>query len=64
MENFEANKLEPCGCLVFCGSEQEGQDCVNYYPGMLADIEEELGEARDRAFEEEFFCGSGCGCGC
>ncbi|MGO8821563.1 MAG: hypothetical protein ACLQT6_01480 [Desulfomonilaceae bacterium] len=64
MENYEPNKQEPAGCLVFCGSEQEGKDCVNYYPGMLADIEEELGEARDRAFEEEFFCGFGCGCGC
>ncbi|MCX5874660.1 MAG: hypothetical protein NTY51_15735 [Deltaproteobacteria bacterium] len=60
MENFEPSQLEITGCLVFSKPDQEDQECVNYYPGMLADIEEELGATRDRAFEEAFFCECGC----
>ena len=36
-------------------SDEEG--CVNYEPGMLAQIEDELNAERDRIFAEEFFCG-------
>ena len=57
MEDYNCCQSENSECLVFCGSEQEGRDCVNYYPGMLADIEEELNEAREREFERQFFCG-------
>ncbi|MGC8603714.1 MAG: hypothetical protein ACP5VS_08515 [Desulfomonilaceae bacterium] len=60
MKNYDANKQEIGNCLVFCGSELEGQDCINYYPGMLAEIEEKLAEAREKAFQEELFCGCGC----
>ncbi|MGC8660568.1 MAG: hypothetical protein ACP5U1_15990 [Desulfomonilaceae bacterium] len=57
MEDYSICQAGNWNDLVFCGSEQEGQDCVNYYPGMLADIEEELNEAREREFERLFFCG-------
>ncbi len=60
MEEYKTYRVENSGSLVFCGSEREGQDCVNYYPGMLADIEEELGEIRDREFEKAFFGGCEC----
>ncbi|MDA8407547.1 MAG: hypothetical protein M0T73_11925 [Deltaproteobacteria bacterium] len=57
MEACESYDVENCGGLVFCEPEHEGRDCVNYYPGMLADIEEELNECREREFERFFFCG-------
>jgi hypothetical protein len=33
--------------------------CINYRPGMLAQIEDELNAERDRVFAEEFFCSAG-----
>jgi hypothetical protein len=41
-------------------TDAQGCDCVNYYPGMLAEMEEREMERRDREFEQEFFGGSGC----
>jgi hypothetical protein len=35
--------------------------CVNYYPGMLADLEEQEAERRERMFEQEFFGIGECG---
>jgi hypothetical protein len=33
----------------------EGNNWANYYPGMLADLEDQESECRDRMFEQEFF---------
>ena len=33
----------------------DGSDCANYYPGMLAHLEDQEAERRDRMFEQEFF---------
>ncbi len=60
MENYDPTRVESKSCLAFSEPDQEDQECVNYYPGMLADVEEKLGAAQDRAFEENFFCGCGC----
>jgi len=35
--------------------ELDEEGCVNYEPGMLAQIEDELNAERDRVFVEEFF---------
>jgi len=35
--------------------ESDEGGCVNYEPGMLAQIEDELNAERDRIFAEEFF---------
>jgi len=35
--------------------ELDEEGCVNYEPGMLAQIEDELNAERDRIFAEEFF---------
>jgi hypothetical protein len=42
------------------GVELDEAQCINYYPGKLAEIEDALNEERDRAIADEFFC-SGCG---
>ena len=31
--------------------------CMNYTPGMLAQMEDDLNAERDRVFQEEFFFG-------
>ena len=35
------------------------ETCMNYRPGMLAQIEDELNAERDRVFAEDFFCLAG-----
>jgi len=35
--------------------ELDEEGCVNYEPGMLAEIEDELNAERDRIFAQEFF---------
>lgn len=60
MDDYKIYRVENCGGFVFGGTEREGPDCLNYYPGMLADIEEDLGERRDREFEEAFLGGREC----
>lgn len=47
---------------VFLGDERSPvasneEICMNYRPGMLAQIEDELNAERDRVFQEEFFFG-------
>lgn len=44
------------------GTETEGEACAcaNYYPGMLADIEDKLLERQEIMYEQEFFSGSEC----
>lgn len=47
---------------VFLGDERfpvssNEEICMNYSPGMLAQIEDELNAERDRVFQEEFFFG-------
>ena len=38
----------------------QGCDSANYYPGMLADLEDREMERRDRIFEQEFFGDAEC----
>jgi hypothetical protein len=45
---------------VFLGDERfpvapNEEICMNYRPGMLAQMEDELNAERDRVFQEEFF---------
>ena len=35
--------------------ELDEEGCVNYEPGMLAEIEDKLNAERDRIFAQEFF---------
>ena len=49
--------IEPAECF---GVELDEAQCINYYPGKLAEIEDALNEEHDNAFAEQFFCG-GCG---
>jgi hypothetical protein len=42
------------------GVELDEAQCINYYPGKLAEIEDALNEERESAFAEQFFFG-GCG---
>jgi hypothetical protein len=48
--------VEPAECF---GVELDQAQCINYYPGKLAEIEDAVIEERDRDFAEQFF-GSGC----
>ena len=41
------------------GEELDEALCINYQPGMLAEIEDALNEERDRAVAEQFFS-EGC----
>lgn len=41
-------------------SEAEVCECVNYYPGMLADVEDERLERQEILYEQEFFGGAQC----
>jgi hypothetical protein len=49
--------VEPAECF---GVELDEAQCINYYPGKLAEIEDALNEEHDKAFAEQFFC-DGCG---
>jgi hypothetical protein len=40
-------------------SDTEGADCFNYYPGFLADAEDDRNAQLDDEFEVNFF--NGCG---
>lgn len=44
------------------GVQDEAQvcDCVNYYPGMMADLEDKLLERQEIMYEREFFSGAEC----
>ncbi len=57
MERYEVNRLED---LQVCRTTGEGETsetrCVGYYPGALAELEDDLNAARDKSFEDEFFC--------
>lgn len=41
-------------------TDAQGCDCVDYYPGMLADLEDRELERRERLFQQEFFGGTEC----
>ena len=51
-EQFLAESFESDERLLVKSGEES---CVNYEPGMLAQIEDELNEERDRVFANEFF---------
>jgi len=57
MEISESRPYEQGKDAAVFSAEQEEAECINYYPGLLADLEDELNEARDREFERLFFCG-------
>ena len=51
-ESFQAASVENNELL---GAESGAEGWVNYEPGMLAQMEDELNAERDRVFAEEFF---------
>ncbi len=51
-ERFQAESI---GSDEILHVESDEEGCVNYDPGMLAQIEDELNAERDRIFAEEFF---------
>ena len=56
MERREVGRLEE---LQVCRTFGEGDNaecrCVDYYPGALAELEDDLNAAKDQRFEDEFF---------
>ena len=42
------------------GVELDEAQCINYYPGKLAEIEDAVNEERDSAIADQLFLG-GCG---
>jgi hypothetical protein len=57
MENYESVQYEQGKDPAVFSAEQEEPECINYYPGLLAELEDELTEAKEREFERLFFCG-------
>lgn len=57
MENYESVQYEQGKDPAVFSADQEEGECINYYPGLLAELEDERNEARDREFERLFFCG-------
>jgi hypothetical protein len=55
MEFTESGQFEEEYASGGTQCDPEGFDFANYRPGMLAEAEDRLNEARDRAFEYEFF---------
>jgi hypothetical protein len=41
------------------GAELDEGLCINYHPGLLAEIEDEVNEERERAVFNSCFCGCG-----
>lgn len=56
---MEYSEFEDYGSVSEPESEQEGEACQDYYPGMLSDRLNELNEARGRQLEEQLL--GGCG---
>jgi hypothetical protein len=53
----ERFQIESVGSDEILRVESDEEGFVNYEPGMLAQIEDDLNAERDRIFAEEFFCG-------
>jgi hypothetical protein len=54
---MEYSEFEDYGSVSEPESEQEGEACQDYYPGMLSDRLNELNEARGRQLEEQLLGG-------
>ncbi|MBI5248878.1 MAG: hypothetical protein HY912_05235 [Desulfomonile tiedjei] len=54
---MEYSEFEELGYTETEESEQEGEVCQTYYPGMLSLMMDDVTEAREREFEEQLFCG-------
>jgi hypothetical protein len=46
---------ENTGGFQFSHNDSGGPNCMNYRPGMMSEMEDELNEARDGVFEQQFF---------
>ncbi len=55
MAILESSQTESVGNNEILGVESGEEGWVNYEPGMLAQMEDELNAERDRVFAEEFF---------
>ncbi len=55
----EEVRREFSGTRICFGEELDEALCINYQPGMLAEIEDALNEERDRSVAEQFFS-EGC----
>ncbi len=55
----EEEQIEFSGTRICFGEELDESKCINYQPGMLAEIEDAVIEEREKIFAEEFFSG-GC----
>ena len=55
MVTQEGSQVESLGEETNLQIQLDEEGCVNYEPGMLAQIEDQLNAERDRIFAEEFF---------
>jgi hypothetical protein len=54
---MEYSEFEEIGYPVTAEDNEESETCVNYYPGLLSEIMDEIQENEERRFEEKFFFG-------
>ena len=54
---MEYSEFEEIGYAMTEADSEEGEACVNYYPGLLSEMMDEIDENSERRFEQQIVFG-------